>query len=214
MSQTLPADVRRGQLIEAGLAIAAHQGVAALTIRRLADAAGVSLGVAHYHFEDKEELLTEMGENLILQVSESMRAAFGRLTGAVELPGIPGLRELLSAGIGGLWPVIEATPDHQLLTYEITARALRRRSAGHDSAGAVASHQYRTMDAEAIAFLDLCAHRAGVAWGTPVEQVARFALAALDGLVLRWLVDRDGDAALAALDDLVQVVTSKALDDG
>ncbi len=70
------------------------------------------------------------------------------------------------------------------------------------------------MDTEAVAFLGLCAHRAGVTWGTPVDQVARFALAVLDGVVLRWLVDRDSDAALTALDDLVQIIAAKALEDG
>ncbi|MGW5151804.1 TetR/AcrR family transcriptional regulator [Rhodococcus koreensis] len=208
----LPADVRRGQLIDAARAITAHHGVAALTIRGVAEAAGVSLGVVHYHFEDKEELLTEMGQSLILEVSEAMRMAFGQLVGPVPLRGVPGLRELLGAGIRGLWPIIEATPDQQLLTYEITAQSLRQRGAGNDSAGAVAARQYRTMDTEAVAFLDLCAHRAGVTWGTPVDQVARLALAVLDGLVLRWLVDRDSDAALTALDDLVQIIAAQALD--
>ncbi|EID72936.1 TetR family transcriptional regulator [Rhodococcus opacus RKJ300 = JCM 13270] len=159
--QRLPADVRRGQLIEAALAVTAQQGVAALTIRNVAEAAGVSLGVVQY-FEHKEELLTEMGQCLNLEISEAMRLAFSQLVGPLELRGIAGLRELLGAGIRGLWPIIESSPDHQLLTYEITAQALRQREAGNDSAGAIAAHQYRTMDTEAVAFLDLCAHRAGV----------------------------------------------------
>lgn len=58
--------------------------------------------------------------------------------------------------------------------------------------------------------MTLCAHRAGVAWTFPVEQVARFALAGMNGLVLRWLVDRDSDATLTALDELVQVLTTEA----
>lgn len=212
LMQWLPAEVRRGQLIEAALVLAAHQGVAALTIRRVAEAAGVSLGVVHYHFQDKDELLTEMAESLILAISESMRTAFTDLVGTADLDGIEGLRELLRAGIGGLWPIIEATPDQQLLTYEITAQALRQRGVGHAAAGAIAARQYRTMDT-AAAFLDLCAHRAAVTWSVPVDQVARVALAALDGLVLRWLVDRDSDAALAALDDLVQIIATKAVSD-
>jgi AcrR family transcriptional regulator len=210
MSKKLPADVRRGQLIETALAIAAEQGVAALTMRPLAEAAGVSLGVVHYHFDDKDALLTQMGETLILQVSEAMRTVFGQFHEPAGLHGVPALRELLRAGVRGLWPIIETTPDHQLLTYEITAQALRQRDAGNVSAGAIARQQYRTMDAEAVTFLDICARRAGVTWNTPVEKVARFALACLDGLVLRWLVDRDSDAALTALDDLVQFITTKA----
>jgi hypothetical protein len=56
----------------------------------------------------------------------------------------------------------------------------------------------------------VCETRADVTWITPVEQVARLALTCMNGVVLRWLIDRDSDAALIALDDLVQILTSKA----
>ncbi|UOT07256.1 TetR/AcrR family transcriptional regulator [Rhodococcus opacus] len=210
MAKKLPADERRAQLLEAALMIAAEQGVDALTMRPLAAAAGVSPGIVHYHFHDKDTLLTELGETQILQVNEGMRLAFGQYAEPAGLTGLPALEDLLRAGIRGLWPIVEATPHHQLLTYELTAHALRRRSAGNLAAGAIAERQYSAMDAETVAFLTLCATRADVTWITPVEQVARFALACMNGLVLRWLVDRDSDAALIALDDLVQILTSKA----
>ena len=77
LMQWLPAEVRRGQLIEAALVLAAQQGVTALTIRRGAEAAGVSLAVVHDHGrEDREELFTEMAGSLNLADSESMRTAF------------------------------------------------------------------------------------------------------------------------------------------
>ncbi|EID80093.1 MULTISPECIES: TetR/AcrR family transcriptional regulator [Rhodococcus] len=210
MAKKLPADERRAQLLEAALMIAAEQGVDALTLRPLAAAAGASPGIVHYHFHDKDTLLTELGQTQILQVNDGMRLAFGQYTEPSGLTGIPALEDLLRAGIRGLWPIVEATPHHQLLTYELTAHALRRRSAGNLAAGAIAERQYSAMDAETVAFLTLCATRADVTWITPVEQVARFALACMNGLVLRWLVDRDSDAALIALDDLVQILTSKA----
>jgi AcrR family transcriptional regulator len=210
MAKKLPADERRAQLLEAALTIAVERGVDALTMRPLAAAAGVSLGVVHYHFHDKDTLLTHLGQTQILQVNDGMRLAFGQYAEPAGLTGIRALEDLLRAGIRGLWPIIEATPDHQLLTYEITAHALRRRSAGNLSAGAMAEQQYRIMDAETVAFLTLCASRAGVTWMAPVEQVARFALACMNGVVLRWLVDRDSDAALIALDDLVRILTTKA----
>ena len=210
MAKKLPADERRAQLLEAALTIAAERGVDALTMRPLAAAAGTSLGIVHYHFHDKDTLLTQLGETQILQVNEGMRLAFGQYTAPAGLTGPPALEDLLRAGIRGLWPIIESTPHRQLLTYEITAHALRRRSAGNLPAGAIAEEQYRIMDAETVAFLTLCARKADVTWISPVDQVARFALACMNGLVLRWLVDRDSDAALIALDDLAAILTTKA----
>ena len=93
--------------------------------------------------------------------------AFGQVRHAPDLSGIDGLRELLHIGISGMWPIIEATPDRQLLTYEITAQALRHRASGSERAGDIAGQQYRTMDEEAIEFLAECARIAGVGWGDP-----------------------------------------------
>lgn len=67
------------------------------------------------------------------------------------------------------------------------------------------------MDREAIAFLDECEELAGVRFTVPLAEVARSALAFIDGIVLRWLVDRDTDATLAALDDLARNVASSAV---
>ncbi|MGH3803150.1 MAG: hypothetical protein ACRDTD_24080 [Pseudonocardiaceae bacterium] len=76
------------------------------------------------------------------------------------------------------------------LTYEITAHSLPRAAAEQTPAAAVAARQYQTMDTEAVQFLHACAEITCVRWRTSVADVARFALAVLDGLVLRWLVER------------------------
>ncbi len=98
MAKKLPADERRAQLLEAALTIAAEQGVDALTLRPLATAAGVSPGIVHYHFHDKDTLLTQLGETQILQVNEGMRLAFGQYTEPAGLTGIEALEDLLRAG--------------------------------------------------------------------------------------------------------------------
>ncbi|NLE82233.1 MAG: TetR family transcriptional regulator [Rhodococcus sp.] len=212
MLNRLPANERRAQLVESALTIAEHSGVSSVTVRAVAEEAGVSLGVVHYCFESKEALLGAMGEALVLQLSESLRSAFGQVQHAPELTGMSGLRALLHIGISAMWPLLEATPDRQLLTYEITAQALRHRGGGAPQIGEIATVQYRTMDEEAVLFFEECADRTNVRWTEPVTSIARFALAMLDGLVLRWLVDRDGDAMTVALDDMVQIVASKAVE--
>lgn len=185
-----------------------------MTIRAVAEEAGVSLGVVHYCFESKEALVAAMAESLVLQLSGGMREAFASVWDTQELSGLRDLREVLHTGLTGMWPLIEATADRQLLTYEITAYALRHRAAGAPLAGSVADEQYRVMDIEATVFLEESARRTGCTWTEPVEAIARFALAVIDGIVLRWLVDRDSAAILTELDDLVRIVGSKAVEAG
>ena len=141
MLNRLPADERRTQLVESALSIAEQRGVSSVTVRAVAEEAGVSLGVVHYCFESKEALIAAMGETLILQLSASMQYAFAQVRHAPDLSGVQGLKELLHIGLTGMWPTIEATPDRQLLTYEITAQALRSRNLGAERAGAVAHDQ-------------------------------------------------------------------------
>ncbi|MGW9565418.1 TetR/AcrR family transcriptional regulator [Prescottella equi] len=214
MLNRLPAEERRAQLVEAALNIAERGGIAAVTIRAVAEEAGVSLGVVHYCFESKEALVAAMAESLVLQLSGGMREAFASVWDTQELSGLRDLREVLHTGLTGMWPLIEATADRQLLTYEITAYALRHRAAGAPLAGSVADEQYRVMDIEATVFLEESARRTGCKWTEPVEAIARFALAVIDGIVLRWLVDRDSAAILTELDDLVRIVGSKAVEAG
>lgn len=194
------------------MGIAERGGINSVTIRAVAEDAGVSLGVVHYCFASKEALVAAMGEALVLQLSQALRYAFGQAHTDQARTGPAGLRELLHSGLTAMWPIIEATPDRQLLTYEITAYGLRQQAAGAELAGAIAANQYATMDAEAIEFLETSAEHAGMRWTEPARHIARFALAVIDGIVLRYLVDRDGDAVIAELDDLVQLVSGKAVE--
>ncbi|UYF92788.1 TetR/AcrR family transcriptional regulator [Rhodococcus aetherivorans] len=212
MLNRLPADQRRAQLVESALALAEGGGLGAVTVRAVAEHAGVSLGVVHYCFESKEALVAAMGETLVLQLSQALRTAFTLPQNGPDPQGPRGLRQLLYAGITAMWPTIEATADRQLLTYEITTYSLRHRAAGELLGGNIATEQYRIMDVEAQAFLEECAARTGTEWVEPVSTVARLALAMLDGLVLRWLVDRDSDAIVTELDDIAAIVAGRAVE--
>ena len=194
------------------MGIAERGGVSSVTIRAVAEDAGVSLGVVHYCFESKEALVAAMGEAIVLQLSQALRYAFGQARTEEAQSGPRGLRELLHSGLSAMWPIIEATPNRQLLTYEITAYGLRQQAAGAELAGSIAAKQYATMDAEAVEFLERSVEHVGMRWTEPVAHLATFALAVIDGIVLRWLVERDSEAVIAELDDLVQLVTGKAVE--
>lgn len=63
----------------------------------------------------------------------------------------------------------------------------------------------------AVSFLEECAKISGTVWTEPLSSIARLSLAMIDGLVLRWLVDRDSDATIAEFGEMVQVIANKAV---
>lgn len=172
---------RRAQLVDAALAVATEDGVAATTVRRVAEQAGVALGVVHYAFADKDELVAAMAARIVQRLAGASAAG---LEPAADV------RTALGVAIGAVWEAIEAAPGEQLLTYEITVAAVR-----NPELGGVGRQQY-TVSQEAVErLLELSAQAGGARWTRPVPELAGEVLAFLDGVTLRWLVERDGGAA-------------------
>ncbi len=210
-SRRLPAEERRAQLVAAALGLAEAEGFGAVTIRRVADAAGVSLGVVHYCFESKEELMGAAIANVVAALGEEISQTYARASEASEAgTGAEGLRQLLGDGLAAMWALIEQTPQLQILTYEITTYALRLAAENPDGSRALADRQYQVTQAVATEFLQNSAEHCRMRWTRPVESVGRLALTMIDGVALRWLIDRDSEAAGAALDELVDLVVAKA----
>lgn len=211
MPNRLPADERRAQLVESALELAEEGGVGAVTVRAVAERSGVSLGVVHYCFDSKEALVVAMAHAVIGGLADAMRSAYDGASSDPDRSGTDCLREMLHGGLQVMWAAIGSTPGRQTLTYEITTFSLRRRPTGAAASGDIAAQQYARMDDEARLFLDTCADLCDVEWRDPVTSVARLSLALIDGVVLRWLVDRDDDAATADLAVAADVVATRAV---
>ncbi|KSZ58876.1 TetR family transcriptional regulator [Rhodococcus pyridinivorans KG-16] len=212
MPNRLPADERRAQLVGAALELAEGGGVGAVTVRAVAEKAGVSLGVVHYCFDSKEALVVAMANAVVGELAGAMHAAFDVPEDAQQAGGVDCLRSMLHTGLRAMWSAIESTPGLQTLTYEITAYSLRQRTDGSPAGGDIAMEQYRLMDEQARFFLDSCAERCGVEWSLPTSTLARLSLSVLDGVVLRWLVDRDGEAATAELGVVADIIATRAVE--
>ncbi len=63
----MPVAERREQLIGAAITVASRDGIEAATVRAVAAEAGVSLGVVHYCFQDKSELMRAMAHKITAQ---------------------------------------------------------------------------------------------------------------------------------------------------
>jgi len=183
----MPVADRRTQLVDAALEVAAQDGIAGTTVRRVAERAGVALGVVHYCFADKDELFAALAARIVDSLA-------GAGTAGLEFDTAPDLATALDAAVTSLWGTIEATPGEQLLSYEITTHALR-----HRELRSVADRQYAVSQRAVEQVLELAAAVSGATWTMPVPELAAETLAFVDGVTLRWLVDGDSAAARGRL---------------
>ncbi|ASF13232.2 putative TetR family transcriptional regulator [Nocardia brasiliensis NBRC 14402] len=207
MSSRLSVEERRAHLIEAAIGLAEKKGVAGVTTRDVAQAAGVSLGVVHYCFENKDALMTELVKALSMELRDSVDA--NETVWQDVGSGKEALQKLIRAGLELMWLNIEATPERQLLTYETTTYALRE---GEQTPAklAIAREQYNFNDSTVADILEHARDATANTWSVPLPSLSRFTLNVIDGVVLRWLVDNDSEAVRAQLDLLSQMIAEYA----
>ncbi|MBF6298539.1 TetR/AcrR family transcriptional regulator [Nocardia amamiensis] len=189
------------------MGLAEKKGVAGVTTRDVAQAAGVSLGVVHYCFENKDALMTELVKALSMELRDSVDANEA-VWQDVE-SGKEALQKLVRAGLELMWLNIEATPERQLLTYETTTYALRE---GEQTPAklAIAREQYNFNDSTVADILEHARDATATRWSVPVRTLSRFMLNVIDGVVLRWLVDNDSESVRGQLDLLSEMITGYA----
>ena len=190
----LPIAERREQLVEAAIAVASRDGIDAATVRAVAAEAGVSLGVVHYCFQDKDELLDAMAHQITRQnLSQSL----------LEMPAHGDPATIVEHALDLLWSGISATRGSQLLSYELTTYAMR-----HPEVRQVAVNQYVVSHEAARQFLAAMGKAGGIEWTLPLEVMARLVVMMTDGVVLAWLADGDDAAARRTLGVFAEFLAS------
>ncbi|MFR9770876.1 TetR family transcriptional regulator [Nocardia sp. SC052] len=152
------------------------------------------------------EVITEI--RLRPAVIEAVEAA----AATVDYKGLRALRVLLHAGVSAYWPLVKATPERQIRSYEMTLQALRARWAVKADCfpDPIATEFYQEKDAEVTAFLQMCAELSGTQWLEPVEAIACNVVSIVQGTVLRWLADCNDETMLVVLDEMVSGLAAKA----
>ncbi|MFF4579868.1 TetR/AcrR family transcriptional regulator [Streptomyces sp. NPDC001389] len=182
-------DGRRTQLIQAATRVIAKEGIAAATIRRITEEAGVPGSLVHYWFADKDELLQEV----LLADLDSVSTA---VTEAAETG------DDLLGRLRAAFHVIEQDDrGRQVLPYELTTWALRKPEFVHVARKQYAA--YRELGTETIASW---VQATGAQLPADVPVVGQLITSLFDGLVLAWLADPDNtdvDAVLRLAHDLL-----------
>ncbi|OKJ62752.1 TetR/AcrR family transcriptional regulator [Streptomyces sp. CB02261] len=182
----MPSAERRRQLVEAAIRAMTRDGVARTTTRSICAEAGVSLSVFHYCFESKQALL----EAAIEAITGNYVT---RVMSAVE-PGAT-LRATVRGALQTYWDHVTAHPGEHMLTYDLTQYALREPGFEH-----LARAQYEQYVVVSASLIEQVHAMRGLEPRMPVETIARYLAAVIDGLTLQFLVLGDDKSAAEQLD--------------
>ncbi|WP_224243626.1 TetR/AcrR family transcriptional regulator [Hyalangium gracile] len=72
---------RRQQIVAGLLQVMAERGYERASVAEIAKAAGLSPGLVHYHFQDKQEILLTLAEQLSARVRERVASRLARVKG-------------------------------------------------------------------------------------------------------------------------------------
>jgi AcrR family transcriptional regulator len=179
---------RREKLVEAAIRVMTREGVARATTRAIAAEAEMPLGVFHYAFRSKSEMMALVTQSIAEQSQSDIDAAMG--TGSGD--------DLLETVRAGLCAYLDHVIDHpleHLVTYELTTAALR-----DDELEGVARRQYDYYQQFNEGLLVAAAELFGLEYDEPVNVIARYVFSLMDGLALNYLARGDADEAKAVVD--------------
>jgi len=174
---------RRERLVDAAIAVMTRDGVARATTRAIAAEAGMPLGVFHYAFRSKSELMS-------LVIRRIARQSKMHIDEAVLSGDDATLLEMVRAGLFAYFEHVVAHPQSHLVTYELTTTALR-----DPELDGLAKEQYDYYLTENEQLLEAAADAMGLEYVAPVAVVSRYAFSVMDGLALNYLARGDKDEA-------------------
>ena len=170
---------RRDKLVEAAIRVMTRDGVAKATTRAIAAEAAMPLGVLHYAFRSKGELMAVVTRTIAQQSKTEIDAA--TLSGSTD-----DLFDLVLGGLCAYFEHVVAHPGQHLVTYELTTTALR-----DPELEEVAKQQYDYYLEENEKLVAAVAELVGIEFNDPIPVVSRFVFSVMDGLALNWLARGD-----------------------
>ncbi len=162
-------------MLDAAIEALAKDGIQATSVQDIADAAGLSKGAVHYHFESKDDLLERVLEQCCDRIER-------RITGAFEEPGLP--MERIRRALAEMWALRrDVAPEFRvLMDMHVVARQSPPMAKALGTALARARKQM--IDVGLARLVEM-----GLRPKVSIEVVPRLILATLDGLAIHHSVD-------------------------
>lgn len=192
-------EASRGQVLDAAIAVFADKGIASTSIQDIADAAGLSKGAVHYHFESKEELLQRVLDRCCELVETRVRAVF-----EAEGPPLDRIRNALAE----MWRMRRDGDREMRVLIELHLLARQNPRIREAFAAALERARQQIIDT-GLAYLAVVGMKPKV----PVHVIPRLIIATLDGLNLQHEIEpisrETEDELIATLEALVFAVLER-----
>lgn len=188
------AEARREEFIAAAIKVMAREGLDRATTRRIAEEAGAPQGFFHYVFRGKSELLAAVTGAVTEQVEQVLRDAVDPRKG---------LAAAISDAVQVFWQHVLADDGLQLMQYELTIYC--RRTPGLEW---LADWQYARYIAAVTEVLGAAAGHDAAPPAISLDQLVRFLVAAVDGLVLQYTVHHNTEQSQHDISNLITAATA------
>jgi len=168
-------ETSRQQVLDAAVQTLAKRGFANTSVSDIANAAGMSKGVVHYHFANKEDLIVRVLGQCYDTLSACVRKAWSE-------PGTPS--ERIRRALREMWVTRTGGSAEMTVVADLMAQGI------HDPKIKKAlAARFHTSREELVKELVTAFENLGLRPKLPAEVVARIVMAALDGLGLHQIFD-------------------------
>lgn len=179
---------RRDALVAAAIRVMTRDGVARATTRAIAAEAAMPLGIFHYAFHSKQELMERVIESIT-------QPSWDEIYSAVAWDGQADPLLVVKAALEAYLEHVVANPEQHLVSYELTTQALREPELV-EAAKRQYDHYQRLNEGMLVAAAEVF----GVEYTVPVPVLARYVIGLMDGLGLNYLARGDLEEARAVVD--------------
>lgn len=169
------APLRREQIVQATIQCLARDGYARLTMKTLAQEAGVSQGILHYYFADKAAILVAVLESVTADLNQRLEQA--------QQAHLPAAEKRLQAVIRACLETVQARPELWRVFIQLWGEMM------HDEQLSAINADLYTKMRRQIAVLITLGIRQGTFRRIHVEEAAAMILGLIDGMALQLTFD-------------------------